>query len=51
MRINREEVFGPFATVIRARDYEEALALANDTEYGLSAGICTSPTSTRPTSA
>ena len=41
MRINREEVFGPFATVIRARDYEEALALANDTEYGLSAGICT----------
>jgi len=41
MRINREEVFGPFATVIRARGYEEALALANDTEYGLSAGICT----------
>jgi aldehyde dehydrogenase (NAD+) len=42
MRINREEVFGPFATVIRAADYDEALALANDTEYGLSAGICTS---------
>lgn len=41
MRINREEVFGPFATVIRAKDYDEALALANDTEYGLSAGICT----------
>ncbi|MDB5850021.1 MAG: aldehyde dehydrogenase family protein [Rhodoferax sp.] len=41
MRINREEVFGPFATVIRARDYDEALALANDTEFGLSAGICT----------
>ena len=41
MRINREEVFGPFATVIRAKDYDEALLLANDTEYGLSAGICT----------
>ena len=41
MRINREEVFGPFATILRAKDYEEALQLANDTEYGLSAGICT----------
>ena len=41
LRINREEVFGPFACVIRAADYEEALALANDTEFGLSAGICT----------
>ncbi|QEH81649.1 aldehyde dehydrogenase family protein [Sphingomonas sp. C8-2] len=41
MRINREEVFGPFATIIRARDYEEALNLANDTDYGLSAGIVT----------
>jgi aldehyde dehydrogenase (NAD+) len=42
MRINREEVFGPVAAVIRARDYDEALALANDTPFGLSAGICTS---------
>jgi len=41
MRINREEIFGPVATVIRARDYEDALAIANDTEFGLSAGICT----------
>lgn len=41
MRINREEIFGPVATVLRARDYDEALALANDTEFGLSAGICT----------
>jgi len=41
MRINREEIFGPVATVIRVRDYEEALAVANDTEFGLSAGICT----------
>ena len=41
MRINREEVFGPVASVVRARDYDEALALANDTEFGLSSGICT----------
>lgn len=40
-RINREEVFGPFASIIRVKDYEEALAVANDTEYGLSSGICT----------
>jgi len=41
MRINREEIFGPVATVIRVRDYEEALAAANDTMFGLSAGIVT----------
>ena len=41
MRIAREEIFGPVATVTRARNYEEALELANDTEFGLSAGICT----------
>lgn len=41
MRINREEVFGPVATVIAAKDYDEALAIANDTEFGLSSGICT----------
>lgn len=42
MRINREEIFGPVASVIRAKDYDEALVIANDTEFGLSAGICTS---------
>jgi len=42
MRINREEVFGPVASVVRVKDYDEALAVANDTEFGLSAGICTS---------
>jgi len=42
MRINREEIFGPVASVIRVKDYDEALAVANDTIYGLSAGICTS---------
>ncbi len=41
MRINREEVFGPVASVIRVRDYDEALSVANDTEFGLSSGICT----------
>lgn len=41
IRINREEVFGPVATVIRVTDYEAALDAANDTEYGLSAGIVT----------
>jgi len=40
-RIAREEVFGPFACVLRADHYEHALALANDTVYGLSSGICT----------
>ncbi|MCK1299326.1 aldehyde dehydrogenase family protein [Bradyrhizobium sp. 24] len=42
MRIAREEIFGPVATVIRARNYENALEIANDTPFGLSAGICTS---------
>jgi aldehyde dehydrogenase (NAD+) len=41
MRINREEVFGPVASVIRVPDYDTALEVANDTEFGLSAGICT----------
>lgn len=41
MRINREEVFGPVATVIRVSGYDEALAVANDTPFGLSAGIAT----------
>ena len=41
MRINREEIFGPVATVIRAQDQDEAVAIANDTEFGLSAGVCT----------
>jgi len=41
MRINREEVFGPVASVIRVKDYDEALSTANDTPYGLSSGICT----------
>jgi alpha-ketoglutaric semialdehyde dehydrogenase len=41
MRINREEVFGPVASIIRVKDYEAALAEANNTNFGLSAGIAT----------
>ncbi len=41
MRINREEIFGPVISVIRAKNYDEALALANDTPFGLSSGIAT----------
>lgn len=41
MRIMREEIFGPVAGVIRVKDYDEALAVANGTEFGLSSGICT----------
>jgi acyl-CoA reductase-like NAD-dependent aldehyde dehydrogenase len=41
MRINREEIFGPVASIICVNDYDEALATANDTPFGLSAGIAT----------
>jgi alpha-ketoglutaric semialdehyde dehydrogenase len=41
MRSSREEIFGPVASVIRVKDYAEALAVANDTDFGLSAGIVT----------
>ena len=40
-RINREEMFAPIACVIRAGSYDEALALSNDTRFGLTAGIMT----------
>lgn len=41
MRINTEEIFGPVVSVIRARTYDEALTLANDTPFGLASGIAT----------
>jgi acyl-CoA reductase-like NAD-dependent aldehyde dehydrogenase len=41
MRISREEVFGPVANIVRVKNYEEALASANDTPFGLSSGIAT----------
>jgi aldehyde dehydrogenase (NAD+) len=41
MRIAREEIFGPVASVIPFKDEEDAIRIANDTEYGLAAGIWT----------
>lgn len=41
MRIAREEIFGPVASVIPANDADHALEIANDTEFGLSAGVFT----------
>ena len=41
MEINREEVFGPIACVIKADSYEEALAISNDSDFGLTSGIIT----------
>ena len=41
MRIAREEVFGPVLAVIKAQNFEDAMELANDTEFGLSASIQT----------
>lgn len=41
MRIAREEVFGPVLSVLRVRDFDEAMMVANDSEYGLSSSIFT----------
>lgn len=41
MRVYREEIFGPIIAVLKVEDYEEAVAAAEDTEFGLSAGIVT----------
>ena len=41
MRIAREEVFGPVLSIIKFRDEEEAVAVANDSPYGLAAGLWT----------
>lgn len=42
MEVAREEIFGPVLSVIRVRDLDEAIRVANDTRYGLAAGIWTS---------
>ena len=41
LRLTREEVFGPVVNLVRVADGEEALQLANDTEYGLTASVWT----------
>jgi aldehyde dehydrogenase (NAD+) len=41
MRVNREEVFGPMTCVMKVDSYEEGIALANDTEFGLAASVMT----------
>jgi acyl-CoA reductase-like NAD-dependent aldehyde dehydrogenase len=41
MRIAREEIFGPVMQVIKFSDYDEVIRRANDTIYGLAAGIVT----------
>jgi aldehyde dehydrogenase (NAD+) len=46
MRIAQEEIFGPVQTIIEFADYEEAIELANDVDYGLAAGVATGDGST-----
>ena len=41
MRISSEEIFGPVASTVRVKDYDEALQVASATRFGLSSGICT----------
>ena len=41
MRIAQEEIFGPVLAIIEACDFDEAIKIANQVEYGLSASICT----------
>ena len=41
MRVNREELFAPMACVIKVKNYDEALIVANDTDFGLVSGIIT----------
>ena len=41
MRIAQEEIFGPVVGIISVADFEEAVTVANDTRFGLSASICT----------
>lgn len=49
MQVSREEIFGPCAAVIQCDDLDEGLAIANDTPFGLSSGICTTSLSSART--
>jgi len=40
-RLSQEEIFGPLLAVIKARDYDDALEIANNTEYGLTGAVFT----------
>jgi 1-pyrroline-5-carboxylate dehydrogenase len=40
-RISQEEIFGPVLAIIKADDYDDAVAIANDTEYGLTGAVYT----------
>jgi len=46
MRLAREEIFGPVAALIPFRDADEAVGIANDTDYGLAAAVATTSVST-----
>lgn len=39
-RLAQEEIFGPVVAIIRAKDWQDALDIANSTEYGLTGGVC-----------
>ncbi len=41
MRISREEIFGPVLPIIKFKDFDDAIRIANDTEYGLASGVQT----------
>ncbi len=41
MKIAREEIFGPVMSILKFKDYDEVIKRANDTMYGLAAGIVT----------
>jgi len=45
MRIAREEIFGPVLSVLRVKDFDEAMEVANDSEFGLSSSIFTNDAS------
>jgi acyl-CoA reductase-like NAD-dependent aldehyde dehydrogenase len=49
MRLAREEIFGPVAALIPFSDVDEAVRIANDTDYGLAAAIATSNVSSAHT--